>query len=135
MKILNWKFQLNSANLEFDSYPTCAKDNHTFYCRTCDLKFIARLDYVLKHRQCPNCKEIVTYLIYFPSLDLYKVGVSTDFYFRSKSFGAISEVILTIKHDTIESAKVLEKQWLSNLEDYLCNMEVLPSGNTETFKI
>lgn len=133
MKIIDWKLQLGSVDIEFNSYPTRLKDKHKFHCKNCDSTWWKRLDLQLKVRQCPFCRIIVTYLIYFPTLDLYKIGYSSSFFTRKNSFGHTAETVLLIEHETIEQAKALETKWLANVDTY--NTGLLTSGNTETFKI
>jgi hypothetical protein len=91
---------------------------------------------------CPNCsktgsiknKTTILYFIRFPTLDLYKIGITTDIYKRICSFKYKAEVLDTIIFPTGQQAYEEEQRIKKELILYSYNSGKLPSGNTETFK-
>lgn len=87
----------------------------------------------------PQDKEGITYLVYIPKYDLYKIGITSktvkermrDNNIRYSDY----ELILEHKFDKGIDAIKLEKKWKENLKDYLINTGLLRTGNTETFRI
>ena len=96
---------------------------------------------MLRGHGCPKCakycfdthKPAVTYLIYFPSLEIYKVGVTGNLEKRMKQFGYEPEILLIRHFSAGKEAKELETRWLNTLEPFMHNTNKLKSGNTETF--
>ena len=99
---------------------------------------------MLLGRGCSKCakggfkptKPATTYLIHFPELDLYKVGITNRtvkerFCQEPQPY----EVILERHHTKGTDARKLETEWLSNLKPLLHNTNELTSGNTETFRL
>jgi len=90
---------------------------------------------------CPNCSKsgfkasspTLVYLIYFSALDLYKVGITTNWDKRKYDFGYKPELLFYRKFESGLEAQKLETKWLNNLKNYLYNSEELLNGNTETF--
>ena len=94
---------------------------------------------LLKRKGCPNCvisneRDTKTYLLYFPELNLYKIGISSNIPRRQKDLGIKSELIFYINSKTRYDSKKLEQQWLTNISHLKTNTGKLTSGNTETFK-
>ena len=88
-------------------------------------------------RSCPGCstraKSTNVYLIYFPSLELYKVGMSSDVNRRISKLGIPCNLIWIESYATEEEARLREKEVLSKVE--LFDTGLLKDGNTETFII
>ena len=83
----------------------------------------------------PKEEPGITYLVYFPKLFLYKIGVTgrtTEL--RNDSQRQKYEIILEHYFDTGREAMQLEKEWLINVQPYKLNTGLLNSGNTETFR-
>ena len=95
----------------------------------CGYEWKATPNTIIRNKACPICnisgfninKIGYTYLIYFPRLDLYKVGVSNNYVKRLKNLGYDSEIILIRKFEKGRGALLLEKLWLHNLKDYIYN--------------
>jgi len=93
-------------------------------------------------RGCPACaisgfqpqEPAVTYLVYFPEHDLYKIGISNNYLRRFKQFGSKPEIIFIREFELGIDAKELESKWLENVDHLKINTGLLKSGNTETFK-
>ena len=78
-------------------------------------------------------KECTTvYIVYFPCLDLYKVGITKNVLKRIKQFGTEAHVVYDKNCKDHISAKSLEKELLSMVEKISSGL--LTTGNTETFK-
>lgn len=91
---------------------------------------------ILRGRGCPVCKNKTSdkvYKIYFPELDLYKIGVAKDVHTRIQNFGYKAIILDVIKCNNSGEAKDLEKLLLS--KEKLVNTGKLKSGNTETYQI
>ena len=89
---------------------------------------------------CPKCSIIgnrkntkTFYLIFFPALDVYKVGRTGNLDARLRAFGETPEVIDTIVFETAEECEIYEKAALKKLKHHKYNTGRLISGNTETF--
>ena len=97
---------------------------------------------ILKGRSCPKCADYgfdptiqsQVYLIYFESINLYKIGLSNNYAKRIKQFSIPCEIILIQKFEKGSDASKLEKEWLQNVRPYMKNTGLLRSGNTETFE-
>ena len=88
---------------------------------------------------CPNCSRgnwnrKTFYLLFFPELNVYKVGITSNLNRRRKRFGETSEVIDTIVFETSEECISYESAALKKVEPYKHNTGGLTSGNTETFR-
>ena len=81
----------------------------------------------------PN-KRGYCYCIYFPGIDLYKVGITNNVKRRLLEFGREAEIIFIRESKSGYNTLKLEQKWLKNLKDYKVNTGLLYSGNTETFK-
>lgn len=108
---------------------------------TCGYEWLVRPDAILCGQGCPKCanygfqptKPAYLYYIYFPSLDLYKVGVTNNLKVRHSSFGIPTEMLHSEYFNTGAEALDEEKKALKQLKTFLYNTEELNSGNTETF--
>jgi hypothetical protein len=94
------------------------------------------------HRHCvvggggitPDEKAL-TYLIYFHTIDLYKVGITGNTV--KVRFGGETlpyEIVLERHFDLGADAMELEVLWLNNVQHLKVNTGELVSGNTETFR-
>ena len=88
---------------------------------------------------CPICAinpaiPKYTYLLYFNTLDLYKIGITNNIPNRRSQLGIKSEVIFSRYFDNGQDAYKLEQKWLENIKLLKVNTSKLRSGNTETFK-
>lgn len=72
----------------------------------------------------------IVYVLYFPDLFLYKVGITSSVDRRIKEFGHPCVVLKTQEYEPIEAAQ-LERNLLKSVT--LINTGALNSGNTETF--
>jgi len=83
-------------------------------------------------------KPGITYLVYIPKHNLYKIGVTSKTLKERMTDNNLSikayEVILERNFDTGDAAMKLEAEWLSNIEHLKVNTNLLKGGNTETFK-
>lgn len=87
----------------------------------------------------PLNKKGITYLVYIPKFDLYKIGITsrnikirmTDNKLKDSEY----EIILEHTFRKGIDAMNLEKVWKENLKEYLVNTGKLKSGNTETFRL
>lgn len=127
------------------------KNNFTKYkfkCLICNTIWETTIHIILSGNQglpcgCPSCANhgfnssspAITYCIYFPDIDLYKVGITNNLTNRLKQFGQKATVIFTREFDLGIDAKELETKWLDNIKDYKVNTGLLKSGNTETLRI
>tara|TARA_Y100000593_G_scaffold4855_1_gene9573 strand:+ start:4544 stop:5494 length:951 start_codon:yes stop_codon:yes gene_type:complete len=107
----------------------------------CGHEWWVRVSYLSKLAGCPNCsisgnrKNTKTfYLIFFPELNLYKVGITGNLDKRRGKFGETSEVIDTIVFETYEECASYESAALKKLEPHMEDTGLLASGNTETFR-
>ena len=87
----------------------------------------------------PTNKQGITYLVYIPKYDLYKIGVTSKLVKERMMYNNIKprdyELIIEHIFDSGNTAMELEKNWKENLKEYLVNTGILKSGNTETFRI
>ena len=73
------------------------------------------------------------YLIYFKNLGIYKIGISKSYQKTIEQYGH-SSVLLLVRHfATKKEAITLEEKWLTNLREYLIDLNVLLSENDRTF--
>ena len=73
------------------------------------------------------------YRIYFPDINLYKVGISSKPKKRFSQFGHKVEVLELLLMDSRSDARYKEQTELDKLP--LINTGLLTSGNTETYKL
>lgn len=73
------------------------------------------------------------YYVYFPKLELYKVGITCNYERRSYEFGQETELLDLIEFSTGNEAYQEEQKLLKALSPYMSNKGLLNSGNTETF--
>lgn len=86
---------------------------------------------------CPVCAKTgptranKCYLLYFPELNLYKVGISKDPMKRSKQYGYHANIVWIEEYSDYLGAKAREDEILSKVKKL--NTGLLKTGNTETF--
>ena len=81
-------------------------------------------------------KPGITYLVYFPKIDIYKVGVTgVGTKERNNQQVLDYQIILERYFDTCGDAFILEQKWLENIQEYKINTGKLNTGNTETFRL
>jgi len=109
--------------------------------KPCEHVWEVRIPALVSYVGCPNCSIIgnrkntkTFYLIFFPELNVYKVGITGNLDTRRSKFGETSEVIDTTVFETAEECRSYESVALKKLEPYKDNTGVLTSGNTETFR-
>ena len=71
------------------------------------------------------------YVVYFPKVFLYKVGITSSIERRAKQFGQPCVILKTIEYETSEEAAEVERCLLKSVT--LVNTGALNNGNTETF--
>lgn len=90
----------------------------------------------IKHgSNCPVCSHMLSnkvYCLYFPELELYKIGISNNVKSRQKFYGHKSDVVWVEEYPSYLEAKERERELLSKVE--LENTGELRSGNRETFR-
>ena len=135
MKKLTYQLQLKAFNIIVcdDYINNNVKCYH--YCTNCDYYFMHIPSKFKKLRQCPRCHEYYTYLLYFPRLDIYKIGYSSNLFKRRNDFNEESNVILYITHETEHKARALEREWLNNIKQFRVSDYYIYLGNTEIFKL
>jgi hypothetical protein len=90
---------------------------------------------------CPGCsrsgfkqtKTCYLYVIKFEILDLYKIGITSNWARRKYDFGYKPTLICLVEFPSGADARQEETRILSILQDRLINTEELKNGNTETF--
>ena len=90
---------------------------------------------------CPGCSKkgfkyndpAFLYFIYIPQLDLYKIGITSNWNRRKYDFGYTPIVITMEEFDSGVSAKEAETKLKRCLSEHLYNSGELKNGNTETF--
>lgn len=85
----------------------------------------------------PLNKQGITYLVYIPKYDLYKIGITSKSTKERMSDNNIYTYDLILEHTFVTGVDAisLESQWKDNLKAYLINTGLLSTGNTETFRI
>lgn len=73
------------------------------------------------------------YIIYMPNIELYKVGISANPYNRFSSF-CYPVIVKSLIYGNYLEIEKLEKYLLNYILEYKVNTELLPSGNTETYR-
>lgn len=89
---------------------------------------------LLQGQRCPECAgktANIVYLVYFPNLELFKVGITNNIDNRLKAFGQKCDLFWTEKFKTNAEARQRESNLLKRVT--LFNSMSLRSGNTETF--
>ena len=121
-----------------------ANSNIEHKCNTCGNTWYPSPNSILKGHGCPKCcnstqhfdtNPAILYVVYFPKLNLYKVGITSNLSNRQKSFGHTSEILYIREFNNGIEAKNLEAKYLINVKDLLINTGKLKSGNTETFRM
>ena len=84
----------------------------------------------LKLRSNHRYKSNIVYVVYFPDLFLYKVGITNNVECRIKQFGQPCVILKAQKCEPTEAAE-LERDLLKSVT--LINTGALNNGNTETF--
>ena len=103
----------------------------------CGFKWNVRPNDILNGHGCSSCANINSkfiYYIYFPKLDLYKIGVTNNIDVRIRSFGHKANLLFAQEYETGSQAYNVEQKILKWLAPKLVNTGLLKSGNTETFK-
>jgi hypothetical protein len=108
-------------------------------CLNCNAIYKIAPKIKLMSSGCKFCriknKPGILYLVYFESLNLFKIGITTTTVKeRLRSIEYSYTTILELNYNSISEAHNMEKQWLSNIEYLKVNTNLLKSGNTETFK-
>ena len=75
------------------------------------------------------------YLLFFPELNVYKVGITNNLDTRRKNLGETSEVIDSTVFETYEECISYESAALKKLEPHMEDTGILKSGNKETFRL
>lgn len=91
---------------------------------------------------CPKCANhginlevpAYTYLLHFPELNIFKIGITNNLDNRIQQFGIKPEIVFFRYFEDANTALSLEKEWLENIKHLKYNTSILTSGNTETFK-
>jgi len=107
----------------------------------CGFKWKVSPNNLRKLRGCPNCsysgfkasKITYLYLVHFSALDLYKIGITTNWEKRKYDFGYEPTLLEIEKFNSGIEAKEEEKRLLKSLSKYMYNSGELKAGNTETF--
>jgi hypothetical protein len=131
----------NQAKLWTDKDEQFLKDNYSYngpnYCaeslgRTYNSVHLKAAAMGLKCniRSNMNNSKLV-YIVYFPELYLYKIGITNSLQHRIKSWGVISEVLKVKEYSTAQEAAEVERKLLKSVQ--LVNTGELRNGNTETF--
>lgn len=93
-------------------------------------KSVERKSTELKLRSNHRYKSNIVYVVYFPDLFLYKVGITNNVECRIKQFGQPCVILKTQECEPTEAAE-LERKLLKSVA--LINTGALNNGNTETF--
>ena len=135
---LQWKNKLKNTEYSLLE-PAAGRDELTLVKHiTCGHEWKVRLPNLTKYAGCPNCSggnwnRKIFYLIYFPALNLYKVGICIKLDKRRAQYNYDSEVIQSIAFKTPEECADHERTLKKKLKSYMYDSGLLPSGNTETF--
>lgn len=105
---------------------------------TCGHEWKVRLSDLAAYSGCPNCSmgnwnRKIFYLIFFPELNLYKIGICIKLNRRRGQYNYDSEVIQSIAFETPEACAKYEADLKKKLQPYMYDSGLLHSGNTETF--
>jgi len=98
-----------------------------------------RRDYKLSSNTARN-KPINLYVVYFPTEDVYKIGITTTTIHQrmiKSSFPKNYEIIFLeqfLASNSME-AKEKEKFWLKNVDKYKIKDKIFKAGNTEIIRI
>ena len=108
-------------------------------CLICKTKYKVSPTSKLQGHTCKYCKNStssgITYLVYFPKLNLYKIGITSKTTAqRLRYIGSDYELILERHFSTLYEAEQLEIKWLFNINHLKIDTKKLVSGNTETFR-
>ena len=105
---------------------------------TCGHEWKVLLPGLKSYAGCPNCSKgnwhrKIFYLIFFPELNLYKIGICMKLDKRRGQYNYDSEVIQSIAFSTPEECAEYERDLKEKLKPYMYDSGLLYSGNTETF--
>lgn len=108
----------------------------------CGFEWLVSPNNIQRYIGCPGCSKkgsvhscnTYLYFVYFPVLNLYKIGITIDLTQRLKNFGQKAELIEYQEFSSGEEAFLEEQKLKQLLTPYLYNSGRLVSGNTETFK-
>jgi len=109
--------------------------------KTCGYKWETTPDNIKVISGCPNCssyaniqdKPTYLYLVYFESLDLYKIGVTLNWNKRKYEFGEKPTLLSLLEFSSGTLAYASEKVLKYKLQKHFVDFGILNSGNTETF--
>jgi len=73
----------------------------------------------------------IVYIVYFPEIFLYKVGITNSIERRMNEFGQPCVILKTVEYETAQEAAEVERCLLKSVT--LVNTGALNNGNTETF--
>ena len=142
-KRLNTKEYQNKVSKDIQVLGTY-KNNYTkiLHKHACGFEWLAQPRNILQGQNCPKCSKsgfkannpAILYLIYFPALKLYKVGITNrSIKQRFKNEKYYYEIVFYRIFSKGLEARALETKWIKNLTPYMYNSEELHDGNTETF--
>jgi hypothetical protein len=109
-------------------------NKHRFKHLICGHEWETKPHDVFNGTRCPQCagkNSNIVYLAYFPELQLYKLGVSSNPQRRSYQFGHKCDILWIEEYPSYIEATAREKELLEGVK--LVNTGLLKSGNTETF--
>lgn len=103
----------------------------------CGHEWLVSPNSILSGKGCPECaskNSNIVYILNFPELDLYKVGITNNLARRVTQFGYTCSLLFAQEYENGSQAYNIEQQILDWLVDRLVNTGKLASGNTETFR-
>lgn len=103
----------------------------------CGYEWLVRPNDIISRPGCPKCankNSRFVYYIYFPELDLYKIGITNNINVRITSFGYKAVLLFAQEYQSGSKAYDIEQELLNQLKPLLINTGLLKSGNTETFR-
>ena len=106
--------------------------------KTCGHEWWVKLGALDSYAGCPNCSKgnwnrRIFYLLFFPVLNLYKVGITMDLTKRLRQYNYTPELIDSRVFKTPEECANYESDLKKKLKPYMADTGLLHSGNTETF--
>ena len=94
----------------------------------------SRADKVLKIVRPRNINSYgYLYIVYFPELDLFKIGITNSIDRRIRQFGYKCEILSMLK-GSYREVYMMEQEMLKIISPYKVNTGKLYCGNTETYK-
>lgn len=136
-KLAYYEFIDNSEYTNLEKYKSSSEP--ILHQHSCGHKWKVSPNNIKKLVGCPGCstsgkKDLgLSYLVHFPSLGLYKFGVTNDWEKRKYNFGYKPELISIEAFSTGKEAYAEEGKLKKLLLDYLYDSGELKNGNTETF--